>query len=539
MIIGVLIFVIVISSVSLLLSKLWNTKKLLWISLSLILPAILTTRSYVFCITGTLEAWFWLNCGLSLPQRIIALTTMPSFNISLLASIMAILGIIRNDRRLVALAIITEAGLLGYKSIYLNLKYHMLLSAPNIPPLGYSVVRSNVGNLYLLFYILSLAFVIDYYLNNKQLSLKLSILLLSITLLLFFWWSTAAYGAPIALTFYHLAILLTWLEAIALYHKPTKLDAIGLGAAYATSLVIHRAYPVRIAAMAPPFFALQTGIAISLLVVIIISLYYALKKYKGLYSSFSLLSVSSILLAGFSTYSLIFEMLYQKAYFELQLAMLVTALTSIGVLIPIALKLGYLGILPFIGLAHPYLGLAIAAFLTLLSIISKKKSLALMVLIATLTSLVVIYASTIVVMIPTVHMNVKGFTCSESGVHLIRYKTNITAIRYNVNFIANTSMGKIIVPTTSLINVYENHYIPPNLLPYTLWSGIKVYNFVGICAITGRTYLGLTAWNGTSCAALNNFTFYLVCTPLGLIAFAVPILSIIYCLLLKKRSVVS
>ena len=522
---------LVLASVGLVVGKIWNNRRAYLLSLLLISPALITSYDYLTCSVSSLETWYWLNCALPIWMRIITMFTMPSFLIPLSSTIIAILGYIRGSWVHVALAILIEAGLVGYNSIYLGLKYSMLLQPPNIPPVGYSVVRSNFGLLYKLLYILSLTFVLDHFLSRSQRSLIVATVLLSLALPLFFWWSLKAYAAPLPLTFYHLSILLTWLTAISLNHEDTKLEAVGLASAYLTSLCVHRAYPVPIAAMAPPFFGLQSGIAITLAAAIITSLYLKMKAVRNTLSIFSLISFASIFLLVSSLTSLAIRIIMLTAFnkYEYYVAASLLVITSAGVLLPLTKKLKKMSFIAFAGLLNPYLGLAIA-FITAFITLRLERRAAFMSFIAILTAVTILYSSTLVASIPLATPSISEIKCVRSNMELYKYMGNVTALSINVRFRLNSSEGYMEIPATSLINVYEGKYIPPNLMPYTVWSGIRPYRILGLCAVSGRSYLGSNLWPSAVCHPLGNFEYKVVCTPLGALAFVVPLIALTCCL---------
>ncbi len=520
----------IIPIIAYLLYRTTSDPKFLYLSVLVLLPALFTTHHVLSCKITTLEEWYWLNCGMSTWEKAIALLTLPSVNIPLLSLLLSIMGIRKKLPYHFIFSSLLTLSLLGYWSIYFGLKYPMLGPKPQLPPLGYMVVRSNVGLLYLPLFILSLAFFFDYMLTRSKGSLKLGLIMTVIGLLPFFYWDLIGYGLPIPLTFYHLAIVLIPLTAITLIHYDHKVGGLGLVSSILTSLGAYRLYPLAFGGITPPFFALQTSIGLAIFLMFILALIKYVKAVKRSWSSnlgFNLLNVVATALLVLALAFLLLKILNVAVYsFEYYTALGLLVITAIALTLT-ALKYGPASIIAPISLVHPYLSLAGAALVALLPLKRERNvKVALMLMTSVLAAATLLYASSFSLILPYNNVTVSSYTFSKTKIEKVTYGQNVTALKYHYMFNIKSNKGNITMPLLVYVNVFANKYIPPNTLPFMSWSSYEIRG-LEICALSARPFLGKPS--------ADVFAYKFVCTPLGALAFVLPLLILGLCFVTRGR----
>lgn len=520
----------IIPLIAYLLYRTTNNPKVLYLSVLVILPALTTIYHALNCKLVTLEEWYWFNCGMNAWEKTIAFLTLPSVNIPLLSLLLGLIGVKRKMLSYFMFSSLLTLSLLGYWSIYFGLKYPMLGPKPRLPPLGYMVVRSNVGLLYLPLFILSLAFFFDYMLTRSKSSLRLGVIITVIGLLPFFYWDLTGYGIPLPLTFYHLAVVLIPLTAITLVHYDHKIGGLGLSSSVLTAFAAYRLYPITFGGITPPFFAMQTSIGSMIFLMFIVALIKYMKTCRRLWSpnwGFNVLNIITTVLLILALTFLALKIanipIYKLEFY-----------TALGILIAVALALtltalryGLLGLIAPVSLVHPYASLVGAVLTAFLSLKRERNfKVALMLLTSVLTAATLVYASSFTLILPYANTTVSNYTFYKVKIEKVTYGKNVTALKYHYIFNIKSNRGNISIPLLVYVNVFENKYIPPNTLPFMSWSSYKIRG-LEICALSARPFLGKPE--------ANVLAYTLTCTPLGALAFAIPLLILGLCLITRGR----
>ena len=520
----------IVPIIAYLLYRTTSNPKLLYLSVLVFLPALFTAYHILSCKISTLEEWYWFNCGMNTWEKAVALLTLPSVNIPLLSLLLSIIGIRRKLSYYFAISSLLTLSLLGYWSIYFGLKYPMLGPKPHLPPLGYMVVRSNVGLLYLPLFVFSLAFFFDYMLTKSKLSLKLGLIITVVGLLPFFYWDLIGYGLPIPLTFYHLAIVLIPFTAITLVHYDHKVGGLGLISSILTAFGAYRLYPLAFGGITPPFFALQTSIGLAIFLMFMFAIIKYVRTVERSWSpnwGFNLLNIVATLLLALSLTFLSLKILNVPIYdFEIYTALGLLVITAIALTLT-ALKYGPMSIIAPISLVHPYFSLVGAALVALLPLKRERNvKVALMLMTSVLAAATLLYASSFSLILPYNNVTVSSYTFSKMKIEKVTYGENVTALKYHYMFNIKSNKGNVTMPLLVYVNVFANKYIPPNTLPFMSWSSYKIRG-LEICALSARPFLGKPS--------ADVLAYKFVCTPLGVLAFVLPFLILGLCLVTRGR----
>ena len=533
-----LVIVTLIASLTPLISWiLWNKLNLeraKYLALGLLLPALFTVLDFLTCVQRSLMEWFWLNCGLPPLERLITALTMPPVLTSLSSTLLALLGMVKRKGLYFYLATVLSSSSLFVWFNYLNLNYPALSQNPNLPPLGYGVVRSYYFFLYLPIYTLGAILVWSYLIERDEGLLRLGSILLALSLLLCSFWGLYGFGVPLPLTLYHLGILFTFLSSLALLHDRSALAASAFLSSFVLTLVLPRLTETGFGGMATPFFGLQTSVGVAYGVLAVVAFLRALKGLnENVSRKFLLVELSSIALLVIGVVDLASNVAFGTSFAATVWAVVVTLLLS-------ALNLSLVGYLAFrekVGLAlplallHPLSGaLANVLYPAYLFIRFKDFRKVLMAAAAISLALMMLYSSNLYLLTPYKGSYEIKFE-KNATVRTLKYKGNVTVLEYRylykINVSAENATRELRIPMTVRINVFLGRYIAPNAIIYFSWS-TPVWEGLSVCALSARGFLAKPA--------PNVDYYYLVCAPLGVEGVLAPALALATLIVNRRTS---
>ncbi len=496
-------------------------KRLKYLSLIVVAPALLTLWDFASCKVTTLMEWYWMNCGLDFWQRMMVSLTMPEFLIPLASLSLALVGIKEERRDLMVLSSALALSVIFHWSTYLGINASMMVGPSKIPPIGYSVLRTYWFFIYLPLVTLALTIGYAYLITKKNTYLRIALVLSLVSWLPLFYWGLTAYGYPIIINSYFLSIILSTLLMIALLHNENKLAGLSLALTTFVPLGLYRAYTIGLGGFPSPFFGLQTSTAIAYLIIAIYSIYNWLRGTDKLYDKrFLIITVVGLALFVISLIDWANLIIYERniayiSWMMIALAILISLNLSLVVLLKERDKVGAVG--P-ISLLHPYAGLVASVGLTIYEA-RKDKFSALMTLSALLMALMLLYASQISDVIPYVKTTYNVAPKKVYMAKIYKYRGNVTAFEkhylYNVN-VSSPVLGKFnrTMKINYFVNVYLNKYIPPNTPSFYTWS--EVY-WVG---------LGTCTYNVRPILMPGGKAPLVRCAPLGTMAFLSPLVAL-------------
>ncbi|NPA84986.1 MAG: hypothetical protein GXO07_03160 [Crenarchaeota archaeon] len=484
-----------------------------YLALLVLAPFALTLYDFSTCSITTLQEWYWLNCGLPLPERLFTAITMPTFLFPLMAGILVAIALRENKDSLYVLATLLSASVLFYWSIYLELNYPMISPPVNLPPLGYSVVRSQWFMIYLPLLMASAALFVGYAVAGRRAYLYGASLLAFLSAPASASWALWAYGLPLPPTAYSTALYLYPLTLVSLIHAESKLGLIAALSALALASAVPRLLPLGFGGMPSPFFSLQTSMALALLITYVYSASSALRRAGALYDG-RFLGVHAASLMLFAASLTDFALSAGGSFFGPAILPFLAAsliITSANLLLVLFLKeRSKIGLLSLPSALTPWTSVIAAVGLSVYELFKGRKAFdALMVLASLVLGFALIYGSWLSSYHPlTPSGKVLGVSKVEAESRY--YQGNLTAVKrvglYNVTI---SGSNTTLLRSYHYVNIFMGKYLPPNNPSYFAWSE-PAWTGLGTCALGLRPLLvQREVW----------------CTPLGAFTFLGPLLG--------------